>query len=448
MTSVKLVAEDQPVAIHFAGDEGKPYKPCKSMRRVLVRAWGADGAQYVGKSMTLFLDEQVRFGGAAVGGIRISHLSHIEKSITMALTATRATKKAYTVQVLATPASAPEASTDKYEDLVRAGDAASSDGVKMYSAWLANLTPEQRTPSSSITANGPSPQSRLTRPWRRREIDHELERVVLHRAPWARRRNPVSAGRHSGTRILGRRDVGYGDKKHDLDEVHAVRRTWWKARTVFDQRDASRSIRRSQSARVAGPGRRKTIHAGSARRQGRDDRQSATTPARDRSRRNEIQQSRKPKVLTMMTSLSEEMTVTTELTVVQRAAIALQSETAAAHLIALAASTKDMAAPTNRAGRDQCHAAAMAALKARTAVVNAAKEARADATAFSKAVIAEEARLVALIEPEEIRLKSLRDAYDAEQERIKREAAQREKGARTQLPSASIKCAMHRSPRP
>ena len=67
VTSVKLVAEDQPVAIHFAGDEGKPYKPCKSMRRVLVRAWGADGRKYVGKSMTLFLDEQVRFGGAAVG---------------------------------------------------------------------------------------------------------------------------------------------------------------------------------------------------------------------------------------------------------------------------------------------------------------------------------------------------------------------------------------------
>ena len=64
--------------------------------------------------------------------------------------------------------------------------------------------------------------------------------------------------------------------------------------------------------------------------------------------------------------------------------------------------------------------------KARTAVVNAAKE-RADATASAGRVIAEEARLVALIEPEEIRLKALRDAYDAEQERIKREAAQREK---------------------
>jgi len=33
---------------------------------------------------------------------------------------------------------------DESADLVRAGDAASSDGVKMYSAWLANLTPEQK----------------------------------------------------------------------------------------------------------------------------------------------------------------------------------------------------------------------------------------------------------------------------------------------------------------
>lgn len=100
VTAVKLVAEDQPVAIHFQGDDGKPYKPCKSMRRVLIRAWGPDGAKYVGRAMTLFLDEAVRFGGAAVGGIRISHLSHIDKPITMALTVTRANKKAFTVAAM------------------------------------------------------------------------------------------------------------------------------------------------------------------------------------------------------------------------------------------------------------------------------------------------------------------------------------------------------------
>ena len=101
VTGIKLVAEDQPVAIHFEGDDGKPYKPCKSMRRVLIKAWGPNGAAYVGRSMTLFLDEQVRFGGAAVGGIRISHLTAIDKPLSMALTATRGTKKAYTVQPLA-----------------------------------------------------------------------------------------------------------------------------------------------------------------------------------------------------------------------------------------------------------------------------------------------------------------------------------------------------------
>ena len=112
VTAVKLVAEDQPVAIHFSGDDGKPYKPCKSMRRVLVRAWGADASKYAGRSMTLYLDETVRFGGAAVGGVRISHLSDISGPMTMALTATRAVKKAFTVKPIS---AAPAANPSQYE---------------------------------------------------------------------------------------------------------------------------------------------------------------------------------------------------------------------------------------------------------------------------------------------------------------------------------------------
>src|ERR1700678_183677 len=73
VSAVKLCAEpDQPIAISFNGDGGKPYKPGKSMRRVLVNTWGPDGNSYVGRSMTLFRDEKVLFGGLAVGGIRIS----------------------------------------------------------------------------------------------------------------------------------------------------------------------------------------------------------------------------------------------------------------------------------------------------------------------------------------------------------------------------------------
>lgn len=101
VTRVSLCAEpDQPIAISFEGDGGKPYRPCKTMRRLLVAAWGPDGAQYAGRSMTLYRDETVRFGGAAVGGIRISHLSHIEKPLTIALTAAKAVRKPYRVKPL------------------------------------------------------------------------------------------------------------------------------------------------------------------------------------------------------------------------------------------------------------------------------------------------------------------------------------------------------------
>lgn len=100
VTKVSLVNGDQPVAISYEDDDGKPYKPCKSMRRVLIHAWGGDGAQYVGRSMTLYCDPTVKFGGADVGGIRISHLSNIDREMTMALTATRANRKPFTVRPL------------------------------------------------------------------------------------------------------------------------------------------------------------------------------------------------------------------------------------------------------------------------------------------------------------------------------------------------------------
>lgn len=109
---------DQPVAVHFQCDDGKPYKPCKSMRKVLIFAWGENGADWVGRSMTLFNDPEVKFGGIKVGGIRISHLSHIERDIAISLTATKGKKAPITIKKLAaakqqapaaTPADEPEA---------------------------------------------------------------------------------------------------------------------------------------------------------------------------------------------------------------------------------------------------------------------------------------------------------------------------------------------------
>lgn len=70
---------DQPVSIFYHGDNGKPFKPCKTIRRILMGVWGRYANEYVGKSMTIYRDDSVQFGGLATGGIRISHMSDIAK---------------------------------------------------------------------------------------------------------------------------------------------------------------------------------------------------------------------------------------------------------------------------------------------------------------------------------------------------------------------------------
>jgi hypothetical protein len=118
VTGVSIKAGgEQPISIHYEGDEGKPYKACKSMCRVMVTAWGADSKKYVGRSMTLYRDPTVKWGGMEVGGIRISHMSDIDSKITMALTMTRASKKPYTVRPLEAGASKTAAPKEPVDDL-------------------------------------------------------------------------------------------------------------------------------------------------------------------------------------------------------------------------------------------------------------------------------------------------------------------------------------------
>lgn len=100
VTGVNRGTEEQPVVISYEGDNGRPYKPCKSMRKVLIFAWGDDGREWVGKSMTLYNNPDVKFGGVKVGGIRISHLSHIERDIALSLTATKGKKETFTIRLL------------------------------------------------------------------------------------------------------------------------------------------------------------------------------------------------------------------------------------------------------------------------------------------------------------------------------------------------------------
>ena len=125
-------SKDQPVVIAIKGK--MPYKPCKTMIRVLITAWGQDGKGWAGKRMTLYCDPSVKFGGVALGGIRISHLSHIDGPMNMMLTQSRGRK----AQVIVKPL---KAEVDHSEIILKYMN--TPDGEDKNKLW-ATLTPEQQ----------------------------------------------------------------------------------------------------------------------------------------------------------------------------------------------------------------------------------------------------------------------------------------------------------------
>lgn len=94
---------EQPVQIHLA-EFPRPWRPGKSMRRVLVACWGPDASAYVGRRVTLYCDETVRFGSEVVGGTRIKALSHIDKRKQVPLLISRGKSAMFTVEPLTEPA--------------------------------------------------------------------------------------------------------------------------------------------------------------------------------------------------------------------------------------------------------------------------------------------------------------------------------------------------------
>ena len=100
ITGVSRGNADNPVVINYQGDDGRPFKPCKTVRRILIAAWGSDGNNWIGKQATLFCDPTVKYAGKEVGGIRIAALSDIAKPLNVKLSVTRGKKKEHIVKVM------------------------------------------------------------------------------------------------------------------------------------------------------------------------------------------------------------------------------------------------------------------------------------------------------------------------------------------------------------
>lgn len=100
ITKVKEGSAEQPIAISYEGDNGKPWKPSKGMRRVLVAAWGPDGEGYIGRQVEVYTDPTVKWAGSEVGGIRIFRLSDIKNTIVMPLAVAKGKKVPVTIKPL------------------------------------------------------------------------------------------------------------------------------------------------------------------------------------------------------------------------------------------------------------------------------------------------------------------------------------------------------------
>lgn len=149
ITNARISKEDRQtrIILNFEGDNGKPWKPCKTMGRAMVMVWAiTDEKQMIGRSVRVYRDPEVRFGDQGqVGGIRISHMSDIDKPAQVKLTVSQGKKSVFTFAPLPSEVKADKVA-DGVRDLIErinAGeDVAADPAVQKQRAWLASKRPE------------------------------------------------------------------------------------------------------------------------------------------------------------------------------------------------------------------------------------------------------------------------------------------------------------------
>ena len=112
--------DDQPVSIVLAEfPASRPFKPSKTVVRILAYALGKETDDWPEDvRMTLYRDEKVKWAGQEIGGIRISHLSHIDKRLKVALAESKGKKSLHVVEPLpADAAPSPAVSPDTLAEL-------------------------------------------------------------------------------------------------------------------------------------------------------------------------------------------------------------------------------------------------------------------------------------------------------------------------------------------
>lgn len=168
ISSVSRHNADQPLNIHLA-EFPRVWRPSKSMRRVLAAIWGTDANAYVGRRLTLFCDPDVEFGGAKVGGSRISHMSHMDKPRQVPLLIKKGRSGMFTVKPLADaptgPTPADVAAAPDVDALRAMYRAASPEVRKQITARVAELTPPEPEPEPDVPFRDTPPETDTADPF-------------------------------------------------------------------------------------------------------------------------------------------------------------------------------------------------------------------------------------------------------------------------------------------
>jgi hypothetical protein len=107
ITGVRKGDHEQPIHIDVEEFPDKSYRPCKTCRRILIAVYGDKVPPWIGQRLTLYCDPAVKYGGVAVGGIRISHMTGLQEVRTFMLAASRGKKTEITIRPLAAAKPAP-----------------------------------------------------------------------------------------------------------------------------------------------------------------------------------------------------------------------------------------------------------------------------------------------------------------------------------------------------
>ena len=129
---IDLTRPQQKVDVFLVGKD-RAFRPCKTVGKILMNIWG-DADKWVGQSMRLFRDPTVKWSGAEVGGVRVSHVTGIDAPVKVTVMETRTTRKAHTIQPLTITDPIASAPTTP-DNAIALCEAAAGRGTEAFRAW-------------------------------------------------------------------------------------------------------------------------------------------------------------------------------------------------------------------------------------------------------------------------------------------------------------------------